>query len=838
MLKLFTPSDREAISLEDFVVKERIEEGLLDMCKSQGVPYRAPAFMESSDEFRQRRKGMLDALDMPEKKRGGMTNGTPNSKRLPQVPTVTPESGSSFARSIIEREQEEVELAVMCKLLEIAYIPPAERETKEQTLERRELLRGWCREYENKKKPAVAASRKKKSLHPTVPPFAAMPAGGQNGSNQSTKRKATEAPEAKAPSPKKMTTYSRQSSGQRDFVYDAKLAATLQRQETRLAEEEQQMLSDHAGRAFKFVEKVSTVCFSLTKEHGDKGIEPVAQDQMVPMTENMLECQETFKQAKKNTKVDVGFHFTSESGLEHIQRDGLMTMEDRESNPKLNPQEAGRKHGLAFGDGVYTGNVPAVIKRYGNVGMLVIRLQGKTKRISPNDVELTGTLAKPGCRVKPSVAVGQKAIHEGYDTVIGNKQWSTTPNRERYDEIVLLQSCQVVPVLKFNATLVRDKSTAIPGAFLPWVNAMKKIVDDFFNKPETLQGSNVDDVCAPSTSAAQKPPPSDSAVPRMSFYAARKLPLPNSAVTRKPFSNSGAAIKPLPPNSRTPSLPLAAAATTITKQQGQKSPPAGTQAKINSGWRNDVAHTTGLSRFSNQAIPSSLGRFNLTTSLSEAVIRYNAPHTLPSSDTSMLETPKEGTFNSNDQCVMCIDPLGHDATKLSKSKKCNHVFHKQCLLKELRHRSKCPVCQMGIEVPIGTSPSGEMRVSTNKNMSCEGFSSVGTIVIDYKMFSGVQKEYHNETGRSFEGVNRRAFLPDNEDGRNLLKRLNWAFSHGLIFRIGTSATTGQSGVITWSSVHHKTKRTKGAYGWPDSSYFTRCNKELDNLGVPKAANCS
>lgn len=179
MLKLFTPSDRETISLEEFVVKERIEEGLLDMCKSQGVPYRAPAFMESSNEFRQRRKGILDALDMPEKKRGGMTNGTPNSKRLPQVPTVTPESGSSFARSIIEREQEEVELAVMCKLLEIAYIPPAERETKEQTLERRELLRGWCREYENKKKPAVAASRKKKSLHPTVPPFAAMPAGGR-----------------------------------------------------------------------------------------------------------------------------------------------------------------------------------------------------------------------------------------------------------------------------------------------------------------------------------------------------------------------------------------------------------------------------------------------------------------------------------------------------------------------------------------------------------------------------------------------------------------------------------------------------------------------------------
>ena len=249
--------------------------------------------------------------------------------------------------------------------------------------------------------------------------------------------------------------------------------------------------------------------------------------------------------------------------------------------------------------------------------------------------------------------------------------------------------------------------------------------------------------------------------------------------------------------------------------------------------------TTGLSQSSNQTIPSNLRRSSSTASVSEAVIRYNAPDTLPSSDTNMLETPKECTFDSNDECGIChTEPLGQDATKLSKSKKCNHVFHKKCFLEELRHRSKCPVCQIGIGVPIGKSPSGEMRVSTKKNMSCEGFSNVGTIFIDYKMFSGVQKVYHGELGRSFKGVNRRAFLPDNEDGRNLLKRLKWAFSHGLTFCIGTSLTTNRSGVITWASIHHKTSRTKGPYGWPDSMYFVNRKIELDNLGVPEAANCS
>ena len=93
---------------------------------------------------------------------------------------------------------------------------------------------------------------------------------------------------------------------------------------------------------------------------------------------------------------------------------------------------------------------------------------------------------------------------------------------------------------------------------------MKKIVDDFFNKPETVLGSSVDDVGAPSTSAAENPP------------------LPHSAVARKPPPNFGAATKP-PPNLQAPSLPPVAS----TKQQAQKPPPiSGTQAKVNSGWQN------------------------------------------------------------------------------------------------------------------------------------------------------------------------------------------------------------------------------------------------------------
>lgn len=115
------------------------------------------------------------------------------------------------------------------------------------------------------------------------------------------------------------------------------------------------MLSTTTGRAYKFVERVTSEVYSLESTQGNFGITSVAKDDMVQMAEGMLMLIDTFKSLSKDTTVDLGFHFTSENSMGHIQRDGLMTMSDRESNPKLNSQEARHKHGGVFGDGVYTG---------------------------------------------------------------------------------------------------------------------------------------------------------------------------------------------------------------------------------------------------------------------------------------------------------------------------------------------------------------------------------------------------------------------------------------------------------------------------------------------------
>ena len=87
----------------------------------------------------------------------------------------------------------------------------------------------------------------------------------------------------------------------------------------------------------------------------------------------------------------------------------------------------------------------------------------------------------------------------------------------------------------------------------------------------------------------------------------------------------------------------------------------------------------------------------------------------------------------------------------------------------------------------------------------------------------------------FGKTTRTAYLPDNDEGHDLLKRLEYAFAHGLTFEVATSFTTGLANVVTWSTIPHKTYWGGGPPdGFPDPLYFMHCNDALDALGVPPA----
>jgi hypothetical protein len=125
-------------------------------------------------------------------------------------------------------------------------------------------------------------------------------------------------------------------------------------------------------------------------------------------------------------------------------------------------------------------------------------------------------------------------------------------------------------------------------------------------------------------------------------------------------------------------------------------------------------------------------------------------------------------------------------------------------------------------------PSGKMTISFNSGLRCIGTQSLGTIIIQYQIPAGSQKSYHDSPGTLHGPAYCTAYLPDNDDGRKLLTRLEYAFSRGLTF------TVGQPNSVTWSYIPHKTSLSGGTHGYPDPKYFDNCNAALDALGVPKA----
>jgi deltex-like protein len=131
-------------------------------------------------------------------------------------------------------------------------------------------------------------------------------------------------------------------------------------------------------------------------------------------------------------------------------------------------------------------------------------------------------------------------------------------------------------------------------------------------------------------------------------------------------------------------------------------------------------------------------------------------------------------------------------------------------------------------------PSGTLYVVLRADLTCDGHEGSGSFVVTYDIESGTQKNYHVNPGETFRGTRRVAYLPDNEEGRKLLKRLKYAFQCGLTFTVGTSLTTGRPNSVTWASVHHKTSLSGGPYGFPDLGYFINANEELDALDVPDA----
>jgi hypothetical protein len=245
----------------------------------------------------------------------------------------------------------------------------------------------------------------------------------------------------------------------------------------------------------------------------------------------------------------------------------------------------------------------------------------------------------------------------------------------------------------------------------------------------------------------------------------------------------------------------------------------------------------------------------LEDSKPSAVELFRAQKSFP---TRLLETiiykmpePRNGPTNSlltafytivnakpPDECALCLTSYEQSLLSVAvRLDSCSHIFHLECLRKAASYKAQCPTCRQSFQdnTPRGTMPSGSMKVLRQSSKKCAGYEVYGTLEITYDFAAGIQTSLHPNPGQGYQATTRTAFLPDSRPGGRLLSRLQEAFRRGLCFTVGTSYIPGETNIITWASIPHKTHVSRGEHGFPDALYFANCHAALDALQVKKTA---
>lgn len=244
--------------------------------------------------------------------------------------------------------------------------------------------------------------------------------------------------------------------------------------------------------------------------------------------------------------------------------------------------------------------------------------------------------------------------------------------------------------------------------------------------------------------------------------------------------------------------------------------------------------------------------------IQEEILEHCAPNSLDVTKSSygckqkLYKVLSHSEIAINDDCSICLDSLRHTRhQQVARLRVCGHEFHCSCLHEALQHFDLCPICNQDLTPPPpktclqGLSPPGVMVVTAVPCTFCHGcWAPAGSLLLSFFIPAGVQKAYHVNPGAKYESSNWKAFLPKNAIGLRLLKRLQYAFLHGLLFTVkaGSQAGTPESAVRR-ASIPLKTSPSPSATSadaadsFPDPAYFSLCNQELDRCGVPKFVEC-
>lgn len=146
----------------------------------------------------------------------------------------------------------------------------------------------------------------------------------------------------------------------------------------KLAEEnaapENDNFAKNSETALEFVEQLTTLYLGLLQDLPHlHDVSLLASDDVVGLAERLLQCQSAFQQDKKPHAVTLGYHYTDDSNIPSIRETSLLSRPERQLH-NTGPTEGGSR----FGDGIYFANNPVAFNNYGDTGMLVAMIKGRT----------------------------------------------------------------------------------------------------------------------------------------------------------------------------------------------------------------------------------------------------------------------------------------------------------------------------------------------------------------------------------------------------------------------------------------------------------------------------
>ncbi|XP_061194887.1 protein mono-ADP-ribosyltransferase PARP14-like isoform X2 [Saccostrea echinata] len=265
-------------------------------------------------------------------------------------------------------------------------------------------------------------------------------------------------------------------------------------------------------------------------------------------------------------------------------------------------------------------------------------------------------------------------------------------------------------------------------------------------------------------------------------------------------------------------------------------------------WRSSANHEQNVELFLVSVPPRStcLGEFNNSTPVQKRGSKSGTGNLLmidsdsEDSDTEISDTRLDSELTEKDACAdvadenetLCVICMDDELTDPVLLKDCKHEFCRECITEYLYHKSACPVCNTVYGEMYGNQPENGTATVYLDDACLPGYSCK-TLIIHYEFPDGNQMENHPSPGEPYHGLSRQGYLPDNKEGRLILRMLKRAFEHRLIFTVGFSRTSGKDNVVTWNDIHHKTRREGGPekYGYPDPDYLSRVKDELNDKGI-------